>query len=220
MSEQFYKTETNAVLRFYEEAGKNNFLSEKEGRPIYDSVLMCEVITPGQTASTLAVEIERTLNEAAGLDESGNRKVKRSGHYAKYQKQVEAYKGATGEYLEDGTPIEQWAQVDRGQAQTLRQNGIRTIEALASVPDSALDRLGLGGRMLRDKAKSYLTSRMFGAPDAQNTAALIQAQSRIGELEAEVAELKSALANTRKRSTETETPQAHLTVPEPEPAVV
>lgn len=194
MNNNLYKTESNTVLRFYEDAVKNNFLSEKEGKPVYDTVLMAEVITPGQAASTLTVEVERTLNAAAGVDENGNRKVKRTGHYPRYQKQIEAFKGNDEHgVVDDGTPIGTWAMIDKGTAETLRAANIFTVEALASVADSALMNLGTGARTLRDQAKSWMTARTFGVPDAQNTAALNKAQTRIAELEEEVRDLRARL---------------------------
>lgn len=205
MSEQLYKTDTNAVLRFYEEASKNNFLSERNGYPVYDTVLMVEVITPGQTATNLTVEVERVLNEAAGLDEDGKRKVKRSSHYNRYKSQIEAFKGDTGEHLDNGTPITSWAMVDKGTAQTLKANGIHTIEAFASVSDSALQNLGTGARTLRDQAKSWLNSRQFGVPDAQNTAELNKLREENAALKEEVASLKAAL-NAYKAEGEPESP--------------
>lgn len=207
MTEQLFKTDDgNAVLRFFEEAPKNNFLSEQQGVPIFDTALMCEVITPGQNASTLTIELERTLNSVAGLDEDGKRKVKRTGQYKRFEKQIEAYKGKTGEYVDDGTPIQTWAQIDRGQAMTLKALGIHTVEALASVADSALQNLGHGGRTLRDQAVSYLTSRQFGLPDAQNTAKLTKLEQENELLKQELAELKSLLtveaANTAVGATQ------------------
>lgn len=190
---QMYKTETNAVLRFFEEAPKNNFLSEQEGKPIFDTALMCEVITPGQAASTLTLELERTLNSVAGLDEDGKRKVKRTGHFKRFEAQVKAYRTDSGEFIDDGTPIGSWAQIDKGTAETLKSQGIFTVEALASVSDGSLGNLGTGARTMRDQAASFLTSRQFGLPDAQNSAALSKATSEIAELKEQLTELRNLL---------------------------
>lgn len=210
MSDNLYKTDTNAVVRFYEQADKNNFLSEQEGHPVFDTVLMAEVITPGLSAGTLEVEIERVFNEAAGLGPKGERKIRRTSHYKRFNAQVEAYKTDSGEYIDDGTPIKSWPQIDTGTAQTLISRGIFTVEALASVADSALGSLGIGGRSLRDKANAFIVSRQFGIPTAQQSAentklkvALENAQSEINELKKLISEIKpdtSAKAPVGKQS--------------------
>ena len=197
MSEHLYKTDTNAVLRFFETADKNNFWSERAGKPVFDTVLMAEVITPGQAASTLTVEIERTFNEAAGLNEDGSRKVRHTNHYTKFQKQVEAYKSDSGEYIDDGTPLKSWAQIDRGTAETFIAQGIHTVEGLASVSDGVLHNLGMGARTLREQAKAFLTARQFGMPTAQQAAEQVRLETRVAELEAENASLKEALAQAQ-----------------------
>ncbi len=189
--DHLYKTDTNAVIRFYEEPSQNNFLSEKRGKPVYDTVIMAEIIVPGQSASTLCVEVERVLHEEFGLDGNGERQIIRSRYYEKYEAQVEAFKKDTGQHAIDGTPIRSWAQIDAGTAQTLIAQGIFTIEALASVSDSALTNIGLFARTLREQAKAYLTAREFGVPSAQMASELAELKEQVATLMAENAALKA-----------------------------
>lgn len=202
---KLYKTDTNAVLRFYEMPDKNNFASERAGKPVFDTVLMAEIITPGQSASTLEVEIERVFTP---IDGSENRKVRRSKYYDKYQAQVEAHKNETGEYVDDGMPIRNWAQIDRGLAETLAAQGIYTVEALAGISDTALTSVGLGARTLRDQAKAYLVSREFGIPSSQmaaENATLAEENKRQAE---EIAQLKLQLSQYEAAASATKTPKS------------
>lgn len=211
MAHKLYKTDTNAVLRFYEQAAKNNFSSEQAGKPVFDTVLMAEIITPGQSASTLEVEIERTITPLSG----DKKTVRRTKYYDKYQKQVEAHKNDTGEYADDGMPIRSWAQIDRGTAETLAAQGIYTVEALANISDTALSNIGLGARQLRDQAKAYVLSREFGIPSSQmasENSTLREENERLTKENEELkAELKKAAEAKPAKATKAASAQAAQT---------
>lgn len=203
MSENLYKTDTNAVLRFFEQPEKNNFASEQAGKPIFDTVLKAEVITPGQSASTLEVEIERTFSKF-GKDKPPA--PRRTRYYDKYKAQVEAYRTDSGDYVDDGTPVKSWQQIDRGTAETLCAQGIHTVEALASISDSALGNLGTGARTLREQAKAFLLSREFGIPAAQTSAENATLKEENTRLTDEVASLKAQIAVYEAAAAKTDKP--------------
>lgn len=217
MNPRLYKTDSNAVLRFYEQPSKNNFASEAQGKPVYDTVLMAEIITPGQASSTLEVELERVFS---WKPEDAPDRVKRTRDYAKYHAQIEAYRNETGEFVDDGMPIRNWAQIDRGTAETLAAQGIHTVEALAGISDGNLSNLGTGARMLRDKAQAYITSREFGIPTAQMTSdnekfkqenAMLREQLEASNFEVqrlsqEIAKLTGANPNNAPAKTVDQTP--------------
>ena len=182
---RLYKTDTNAVLRFYETAIKNNFQSQLAGKPVFDTAVMAEVITPGQSASTLEVVIERKFT----VPNADGQEYMRSPHYYKFQKQYEAFKADSDDHSDTGMPIRNWAQIDRGTAETLAAQGVHTVEALASVADSALQNLGVGARTLREQAQQYILSREFGVPSAQLSAEVTTLKEEVERL---TAELKAA----------------------------
>lgn len=160
-----YRGAAGEALRFFTRAIKNNFQSEQAGHPVYDTGLFVEIITPGSTSSVPEKLIERT-----GKDAKGKPLTTKTADYERFKAQVEAYKGQTGEHLADGMPITQWAQIDAGTAQTLKAQGIHTVEALAEVGDGHLANLGTGGMHLREQAKAFIVARQFGVPIAQQSA--------------------------------------------------
>lgn len=210
-SDQIYRSGDGTALRFYYEPSKNNFLSEKAGRAVFDSSLMVEVITPGSTESLPKFEIERTLAAEAGTDAGGKRIVKQGTKYAQYVQQVEAFKAQNGEHLESGTPISQWAQIDVGTAASLKAAGIHTVEMLGSVSDGNLQNLGTGGRVLRDQAIAFLQARQFGVPTAQmaaDTAHLREDNIRLQNQVRELGDrLNAALADVQALRSGTPPPQ-------------
>lgn len=72
----------------------------------------------------------------------------------------------------EGTPIRGWGAVSPSQEKTILMAGIRTIEDLAKSNDEALRRLGMGGRDLVNKAKSWLNSVSDHGKVAMENAAL------------------------------------------------
>lgn len=194
-TDQIFQGPDGTALRFFERPTKNNFQSEKHGRPIFDTSLLVEVMVPGSRESTPEFEVERTYCEEAGADASGNRLVERSPKYVQYQAQVEAYKAQNGVGLASGTPISQWPNIDTGTAATLKAAGIHTVEMLAGVQDTHLPNLGIGGRVLRDQAQAYINSRQFGVPTMQMAADSAHLREENSRLQNEVNDLTTRLSS-------------------------
>lgn len=93
-----------------------------------------------------------------------------------------------------GMPIEEWPQITRAQALTLKAMHIHTVESLAEVHDGHIDKLGQNGRELRVKAKAFLEQ-------AKDTAAAQKIAAENQQLRDELAELRQQFArfSTEKR---------------------
>lgn len=99
----------------------------------------------------------------------------------------------------DGMPLEEWAQVTRSMALTLKAANIFTVEGLATVADGHIDKLGPNGRELRAKAQGFVAQAKDAAAaqtfKAENDrlVALLQDQQR------QIAELAARLDDKPKR---------------------
>lgn len=194
MDQSIFKAEGNSAVRFYHEAVRNNFLSERHGRPIFDNVLFAEIITPGSASSTPIIEIERTLSAEASPEGAERQVIVNTEAYSRFREQVEAFKAQNGEGTLDGTPLHHWPQIDVGTAATFRALGIITVEQLAEVSDGNLSNLGTGARMLREQARSFIASRQFGVPTAQMTAENVNLRTENERLIRELAEANETIA--------------------------
>lgn len=193
-TDQIYQGPDGTALRFFSRPTKNNFQSEKNGRPIFDTSLIVEVMVPGSRESTPEFEVERTYCAEAGTDANGKALVERSPKYVQYQAQVEAYKSQNGVGLAEGTPISQWPNIDTGTAATLKAAGIHTVEMLAGVQDTHLPNLGIGGRVLRDQAQAYINTRQFGVPTMQMAADSAHLRDEVTRLTTENTDLSQRLS--------------------------
>lgn len=187
MQDNLYRAEDNTALRFFEREIKNNYQSEKTNSMVFDTGLFVEVITPGSANSMPEFLCETRFSD-------GVTPVKRTTYYERFAKQIEAYREQNGTYNIQGTPLQQWTQIDVGTAATLRASGITTVEQLAQVSDGNLYNLGIGGRTLREKAAQWLTSREFGIPAAAAGTKISHLEEKVLSLEAENATLRAQLA--------------------------
>jgi hypothetical protein len=193
-----YKTEDGAALRIWRDSLQNNFLTEREGRPIFDEVILCEVIAPGSRDSTPVFEVERKYHELMGIADAAQ-----GAKYAAFRQYIEDFKrGETTDASLAGTPLTQWPELNRSLVATLRAADVYTVEALANLPDTKLTIVGPDGRTWRAKAAAYITNAKNGAY-ATELAARVEAlatqladeQSRSAALASRVQELETAAAN-------------------------
>lgn len=153
MPEPLYRTADNAALRIWRDVAKNNFLSEKHGRPIFDEVTYVEVITPGSNGATPVFEVKRVFAKEAKHDGPllGT-------NYAKYEQYIVQFEKGEDAVGMSGTPLAEWPEISRSMAASLHAMNIFSVEALSSVPDAVVTRIGPDGRGLRDKAKTWLAA--------------------------------------------------------------
>jgi len=170
-----YKTADGSALRIWRDEAQNNFLSQREGRPIFDEVIYAEIISPGSRDSAPVLELVRHF--APEMNHPGPMFHSRYDDYKHFVEDFER-KSATDASLA-GTPLGEWSEIPRRLAATLRASNIYTVDALAALPDSKLSAVGLDGRVWRAKAEAYLQT-------AKNAAYATELAGQIDALKAEL----------------------------------
>jgi hypothetical protein len=112
----------------------------------------------------------------------------------KYRNQYKAF--CEGEEVpEDGTPLRSWPQISKGQVAACTSIHLRTVEDLAAANEEAINRLGMGGRALKQAAQAWLAAaRGQGAAAAQITALQTEKDALVARnvaLEARIARLEA-----------------------------
>lgn len=190
-----YKTADGAALRMWRDTAQNKFQSELHGRPLFDEVIFCEVITPGSRDSTPVFELERVFCTEAALP------PKRGIKYVEYEQFIDSFKRGENDINLAGTPLKQWPEMTRSMASTLKAMNVFTLEALSVLPDQKLSQVGPDGRAWREKAKAFLETSKDGAYATQLAAMNERLQSDLGaslEREKALAERITALENASK----------------------
>ncbi len=181
------------LLRFFWDSIKNEQATIAEGRAIFDTALMVEVVTPGQASSTPRFELERVWSEQSVKALNLASPVKRSAYYGRYEEQADRFKRMEEAFDYGGTPLKMWPRIDRGLAATLAAVHIHTVEQLASVSDGNLANLGMGGRELREQARMFI-----GAADPDTS----KLTERAMQAETEQKRLQDALLEANRTNAE------------------
>jgi hypothetical protein len=108
-------------------------------------------------------------------------------HKRRFPKSYEAFTKREKGEATVGMPIVQWAPISRGVALTLYAAHIHTVEALAEVNDTYIDRLSIANaRELREKARAWLKQ-------AADSAAVHQAAVREKKLQDQIAAMQAQM---------------------------
>lgn len=149
--------------RFFLDMVQDMVASENEGRPIFREEERVEIIMPGNP---------HTRPVARVSDE----------HRQRWPKEYEAFKAGM-EISPDGTPLEEWPILKRSQVMELKALGFKTVEHVRDMDDLAIQRIGMGGRRLKEIAEGFLD-------DAARMALANKLSSANEKLEAEITALR------------------------------
>lgn len=193
-TEGMVKGPEGTILRFFYDTARNEAATQAEGRPIFDSVLFVDVITPGQKSSTPRFEIERVWAEQSIKALNLKDTSRKSFRYDAFREQIEKFKSDEKATDMAGTPLKQWPRIDRALAATMAAVNVYTVEQLAGISDQNLTYLGMGGRELREAARAFLQAsdtaqaeRLAGTVEtlrAENERLMGSMQDMHGQMEA------------------------------------
>lgn len=122
--------------RFFVYPEYQSFQSEKEGRQVYIDKEFIEIRIPGDKTTV-------TQREATQQDK------------VRFEKQYNEFKNGQHQATE-GTPLEEWSFLRPSQILPLKAVHVFTVEQLAELSDTSLQRIGPGVRELQLKARQWL----------------------------------------------------------------
>jgi hypothetical protein len=162
--------DSRLAVQFYKKSMKQEDASNEAGRPIFKEFDFVRIMIPGDNLT----EIDTYAQES--------HKQRFPRQWAHYQNQVAGQEDIVG------TPLDQWPQVTRSQAEELRGLKFYTVEAIADCSDQQLQRIGMVAGMsphnFRLKAKAFLNL-------ANDSAEVAQREAEFQALKEENAKIKS-----------------------------
>jgi hypothetical protein len=157
------------AVQFYKKSVKQDIASDEAGRPIFKEFDFVRIMIPGDNLT----EIDTYAQES--------HKSRFPRQWAHYQNQMSSHEDVIG------TPLDQWPQVTRSQAEELRGLKFHTVESIADCSDQQLQRIGMVAGMsphnFRLKAKAFLNL-------ANNSAEVAQREAELQALKQENAKIK------------------------------
>ena len=159
------------AVQFYKKSVKQDIASDEAGRPIFKEFDFVRIMIPGDNLT----EIDTYAQES--------HKQRFPRQWAHYQNQVANHQDIVG------TPIDQWPQITRSQADELRGLKFHTVESIADCSDQQLQRIGMVAGMspfnFRLKAKAFLNLANDSAEVAQREAELQALRQENDKIKAE-----------------------------------
>jgi hypothetical protein len=159
------------AVQFYKKSVKQDIASDEAGRPIFKEFDFVRIMIPGDNLT----EIDTYAQES--------HKQRFPRQWAHYQNQVSNHQDIVG------TPLEQWPQVTRSQADELRGLKFHTVESIADCSDQQLQRIGMVAGMsphnFRLKAKAFLNLANDSAEVAQREAEMQALRAENDKIKAE-----------------------------------
>jgi hypothetical protein len=193
------------AVQFYKKSLKQEDASNEAGRPIFKEFDFVRIMVPGDNLT----EIDTYAQES--------HKMRFPRQWAHYQNQVTNHQDIIG------TPLEQWPQITRSQADELRGLKFHTVEAIAECSDQQLQRIGMVAGMsphsFRLKAKAFLNLANDSAEVAQREAELqalreenakitAETEAKLSKMQDQMEALLAAVAEKQPKTRKTKAVEA------------
>tara|TARA_R110000744_G_scaffold262996_2_gene377481 strand:+ start:2467 stop:3144 length:678 start_codon:yes stop_codon:yes gene_type:complete len=198
--QQHQGAQDNSVFaEFYLHPSEDKEKSAEEGRPIFSDKEYIRIMVPGDKTTL----VQRPVRLGMFPKNDNHR----------FGTQYAAFKEGNGQNL-SGTPLAEWAMISRSQVKELEHFNCRTVEQLASMPDTAVQNF-TGVSNLRTLAKRYLEDAKEGSAMTKMQAELDERDNRLDSMEAAMAEMRAELlgnkASKKVVAEFTEQPVANIT---------
>jgi hypothetical protein len=136
------------AVNFYIKPVKDNFSSEKEGKPIFVDTVYVKIMTPGNNLNIIDTPAETR-------------------HQVRFPRQWAAFQNQQIQPV-TGMPLSEWPAIERSRAEELKYMKFFTVEQIAGCSDLQAQSLGMDGHSLRERAKAFLaTAKDTALPQAQ-----------------------------------------------------
>ena len=167
------------IVTFYVKPVQNIFASSKAGRPIYEDVTYLTINVPGLKD----MQVDRPAYEA---------------DKRRFPLQWQHFENRTkGDAREIGTPLSEWQQLTRSQAEEFKALNFFTVESIANASDANVSALGMIGGMspyaLREKARAFLKASQDSALPQHQAEELAKRDTEIAMLKEQMAMITTRL---------------------------
>lgn len=152
--------------------------SAEEGRPIFEDREFVEIHIAGDNKSIVVHPV-------------------RDEHKERWPEQYKAFKEGKEAPME-GTPLAEWPILTASKVAELHSMKIKTVEQLAEIKDSTINRLGMGARELVKQAQAFLDVSADVAAAQKYAAANEQLENEVAMLKQQIKELSDQITDQKK----------------------
>lgn len=165
-------------VEFFTEATENPRKSREAGRPIFEDAEFVRIKIAGDPKNTLIAP----ANQVSGPE--------RLSYAERFPEHYRYFKDHLGTHVE-GLPLTEMPWLTASKRAELKALNILTVEALAGLDGTMLQRIGIGARELKNQATAWL-EKLDGSADAGKLAAELAARDElIAQLQRDIAQLQA-----------------------------
>jgi hypothetical protein len=172
------KTEEGVIVEFKMEPVELPYESERQNRPIFEDREFITIIIPGDNNSEVVREVTKNDRE-------------------RFAREYEAWKKNEA-VASSGTPLEELTWLSPSKVRELKAVNVYTLEDLAGLSDTIIQKLGTGGRSFVDKAKAHLRAAEGGAVASELQQQLRDAKADNERLKEQMTELNARFEELAK----------------------
>lgn len=133
-----------SFARFFHVAVKNHADSQKAGSDVFGQEVHVQILMPGDALSAPIRRVKLADGQIIGKEWIDG-----------YPKEWAAFNEGR-EQIPDGMPLDKWPRCNVGVKATLNAIHIYTVEQLAEANESALEKIGMGARVLQAEARAFV----------------------------------------------------------------
>lgn len=175
-------------VEFFDQPIYNKPKSTQEGRPIYDTQIMCKIIFPGDRSKTFVERVK--------MDDDENS----PSHPHRFPRQWSAFQ-AQHEQVPDGIPVEQFPALSAARVKELKGMHIHTVEQIAGLTDQTGPNIGLDWRRLRDMAIATVKPGDAAVEISRLHKQLADMQNQMNAMQAAQTSRAESIAATKEATT-------------------
>ena len=172
-------------VEFYMDTKENLARSREQGRPIFEDVEMVKIQIVGDPKNTLISPAHYASKRHPETGEPWTYAEQYPEHYRFFKDNADQQSAA-------GTPLTEVTWLTAAQRAELKAFKIFTVDGLAQLDGTALQRLGMGGRALKDKAVAWLDQAAGHAAESRLAEELAARDAQIASLMEQMALLTSS----------------------------
>jgi hypothetical protein len=147
-------------VTFYTEAVENAAETRKQGRPIFEDKEFVFILIGGDPKSTLRAPAHDQTDRDPATGEGRT-------YAQKYPEEYRFFKANEDQHQKSGTPLTEVPWLTAAQREELKALKIFTVEMLAGLDGTMLQRIGMGARELKNKAQAWLDAAAGSAVESR-----------------------------------------------------
>lgn len=178
VSPVIYGDDRQLFAEFTDEEVYNKPKSDKEGRAVFDTVVYCNIMFPGDRSKTFKERVKMVDDEFG------------PSHPHRFPRQWAQYQ-AQHEQAPEGYSLEQWPPMTKARIRELKGMHIHTVEQIATISDQNGPSLGLDWRQLRDMAIATLKP-------AESAVQISQLHKQVADLQNQMAAMIAAQSSKKE----------------------